>query len=668
MGYYTKVKKDFSFRKIKFKGIECYEGDGNSIRVTVTGTAQMIRQILKSQYPKYSAEGTWVKTRKFANGDAIDVYLNRFPEDVYKAVKADLGVFDSYAVNHQNAKRTEIKTDDGLPIEAYTKYLHIDNVPPYGSKEKNEAAPDWEKILKGSAKEKTTTPNDSSKFSKGELLRECGGWAIYKKTLPDGRIVYSAFKNKETAPNKTDWNTIKSEVYMQSGFKYGRFGNFEKWGSMTANDENLILNALCEVLTKYYGSTTPQPIPDEPQPQNDEPFDIYLDGEFFQKANSQENASEIMSKEFGADTLGQMALNGLVWFDNEAKKLWVFRYSFYYGEQWGVPKGSGNLLQLYLAERGLKVSVSGEGKRLIIYKTDKDLDGIIISDAVLGGEMFLHKYGNFDKFVGAVNYVIDKKPIKEETLASLISNMYDNYFPNSKQDEPKEEAFKVNDSYRSLPANPKLDYCKITWAEGFIDYSESFPVTFQSFTALTKYIADNIGEIPTLGYDKHSVEWKWKFEDDTAKDRWDVSETEANPVKYPNLYAGEKMRSLCFRAWAKLDAGGLKDASLAVDDEFFGVLVGKEGFELTTDQFNTMLTDYLTYYKKDDDKRFAYIKPEDRLNRFKQVYPKLIAAFEEQPTDKEKLKKAIAGLEILAAKGNEKAKKAIIGLKYILNK
>ena len=37
-------------------------------------------------------------------------------------------------------------------------------------------------------------------------------------------------------------------------------------------------------------------------------------------------------------------------------------------------------------------------------------------------------------------------------------------------------------------------------------------------------------------------------------------------------------------------------------------------------------------------------------------------------TDKEKLKKAIAGLEILAEKGNEKAKKAIIGLKYILNK
>lgn len=718
MGYYTKVKKDFSFRKIKFKGIECYEGDGNSIRVTVTGTAQMIRQILKNQYPKYNAEGTWVKTRKFANGDAIDVYLNRFPEDVYKAIKADLDVFDSYAVNHQNAQRVEIKTDDGLPIDANTKYLHIDNVPPYGSKERNEAAPDWEKILKGSAKEKTATPNESSKFSKGELLRECAGWAIYKKTLPDGRIVYSAFKNKETAPNKTDWNTIKSEVYMQSGFKYGRFGNFEKWGSMTANDENLILNALCEVLTKYYGSTTPT-TNDEPvdvyingefykqfknkdesvwsmgakyggtkwnelikngkaifsgnvwqinekeEPTTNESFDIYLDGKFFQKANSQDNAAEIMSNEFGASTFGEMALSGLVRFDNKEKKLWVFKYNFEYGKKLGVPKEYGNLLQLYLAEKGFKIYVSA-AVRLVIYKTSMANDGIIIGD--FNGDFNLTQYGDYSKIVGSVNYLINKNPISPETLADLIANMYDNYFPNNKEDEPKEEPFKVNDSYRSLPANPKLDYCKITGAEGFIDYSESFPVTFQSFTALTKYIADNIGEIPTQGYDKHFVEWKWKFEDDAAKDRWDVSETEANPIKYPNLYAGEKMRSLCFRAWAKLDEGGLDDASLAADDEFFGVLVGKEGFELSTDQFNTMLTDYLTYYKKDEDKRFAYTKPEDRLNRFKQVYPKIIAAFEEQPIDKEKLKKAIAGLEILAAKGNEKAKKAIIGLQYLLNK
>jgi len=270
MAYYTKVKKDFSFRKIKFKGIECYEGDGTVINVTVTGTAQMIRQILKNAWPKVNAEGTSVKTRKFAGGDAIDVSLNRVPEDIYEAIKADLDVFDSYAVNHQNAKRTEIKTDDGITIDANTKYLHVYNEPSYGSKEKNQPAPDWETILNEPKKQKTTnTPSGSTNTSRGELRKECAGWKVYKKILPDGRIVYNAVKDKETAANKGDWNTIKSEVYMQSGFKYGRFGNFERWGSMTDNDENLILNALCEVLTKYYTSTTPQSTPDVPK--QDEP-------------------------------------------------------------------------------------------------------------------------------------------------------------------------------------------------------------------------------------------------------------------------------------------------------------------------------------------------------------------------------------------------------------
>jgi hypothetical protein len=329
---------------------------------------------------------------------------------------------------------------------------------------------------------------DSSKFSKGELLRECAGWEIYKKTLPNDRIVYSAFKNKQTKPNKEDWNTIKSEVYLQSGFKYGRFGNFEKWGSMTANDENLILNALCEVLTKYYGSTTPittdkpvdiyingeffSAVPNEMEavimlgakyggkkynemltagkivktsdrrldvtevePTTDEAIDIYLDGKFFQKANSQENASEIMSDEFGATVFGAMALDGLVKFDNEEKKLWVFRYNFDYGKNLGVPKEYGNLLQLYLAEKGFKVYVSNLGNgRLVIFKTLMATDGIIIGD--FDGEFNLNEYGDYNKVAGSVNYLIDKTPLSPLTMADSIKDIYDNYFPNSKQDEP----------------------------------------------------------------------------------------------------------------------------------------------------------------------------------------------------------------------------------------
>lgn len=553
MAYYTKVKKDFSFRKIKFKGIECYEGDGSNINVTVTGTAQMIRQILKSEYAKYNAEGTWVKTRKFAGGDAIDVYLNRFPENVYDAIKADLSVFDSYDVNHRNAKRADIKTDDGIGISAYTSYLHVTNEPPYNAKEKAETAPDWDKILSKGATGASESPKKTtgtSNFSRGELLRECAGWKIYKKTLPTGAQVYNAVKDKETTPNKGNWDVIKSEVYMQSGFKWGRFGAFDKWGSMTENDEGLIFDRLCEVLSKYYGSTSPA----LPENSNDKPIDVYINGKFFSAVPTQMDAAIMLGAKYGGQKYNEMLVAGR-----------------------------------------------------IVKTSDRRLD---------------------------------------------VTEL-----------EPETEPFKINESYKSLPANPKLEFCKINWAEGFHDYADTFPKEFQSFTALTKYIADNIGEVPTQGYDKHGVEWKWLSEVQAHSDRWDVSEKEANPNKYPNLYASEKMQGLCYEAW-KVNSNA---TSLASDDYYFANIVGKDGFEIGTDGFVTMLTQFLTYYPEDK-KRFAYNTSEERLERFKEVYPQITQMFEEPTslTEKEEILATIDALQYLADDGDAEAKTTIDALKYLI--
>ena len=576
MSYYTKIKKDFSFRKIKFKGIECYEGDGSSIRVTVTGTAQMIRQILKSEYKKYNAEGTWVQTRKFANGNAIDVYLNRFPEDVYKAIKADLDVFDSYAVNHQNAQRVEIKTDDGLPIDANTKYLHVYNEPPYGSKEKNEPQPDWDKILSSNKKTESSASQPKTSFNRGELIRECSGWKVYKKTLPDGRIVYNAVKDKETAPNKGDWNAIKGEIYIETGFKWGRFGAFEKWGEITeSRGEQGVLDALCDILNKYYKSeetttqtttqtTTPETTPEEITPFKEGDLFVYVD-----------------QKDY-------------------------------------------------------------------TYSINKIKDGFV--------------YGGWSNDVNGRTGSYPAIPIQKMKNDFQYGNAI---LKNKKEQTSEKQNFIINESYKSIPANPKLEYCKINWAEGIIGYSESFPKEFTSFTALTKYIADNIGQVPKVGYDKHGVEWKWKFEDESVTDRWDVSEKEANPLKYPNLYISERMQNWCYDAWAINPSQNV----LHETDKFYSEKVGKDGSEINNEQFNNMLNGFLTYYEEDK-KRFKYNTPESRLNAFKTAYPKIYALFqtEETANKKEQIQKAIAGLQILADKGNEKAQKAIIGLQYLLNK
>ena len=599
MGYYDKIKKDFSFRNIKLKGISCYEGDGTAIRVTVTGTAQMIRQIIKNKYPKYNEQGTWVKTSKFANGDSIDVYLNRFPEDIYVAITNELEVFDSYAVNHRNATRIILETDDGMIIDAYTKYLMINNVPPYDAKEKEEPAPDWEKILKTNKKlpkKNTPMPKKNYNFDKGELLKECAGWDVYKKTLPDGRLVYNAYKKKETSSNKEDWNAIKGDIYTETGFKWSRFG-FEKWGQIAS--ESMVIQTLCNIFAKYYVGK------EEPK---------------------EESKSE-----------------------------------FVYGSNWNeVPNNYGAILIETLKSFGFEIL---EVKRnyFSIFKLNVDLT-IDISDN--GGE-FNVEDGATKDFITSVAYTFNNNATRPYELAKVIEEIYID------KSQPKQEE-KINEDYKSLPANPKLEYCKIRSAEGLNVYVDTFPKTFQSFTALTKYIADNIGKMTKQGegYDKHYVQWKWTFQEKEGSDRWDVSESEANPLKYPNLYASEKLRSLCYYAWAK---DGASDIELEIDDDFFAREVGKDGLELSSDQFITMLTDYLTYYKTDDNSRFDYLTPESRLERFKDVYPKLIAIFEEKEESKDtiiektqKLNKAIAGLTILANKGNEKARKGILGLEIIL--
>jgi hypothetical protein len=336
---------------------------------------------------------------------------------------------------------------------------------------------------------------------------DCSGWIISKKTLPDGRIVYNAKIKPDTPANKADWNTIKGEIYTETGFKWGKFYAFEKWGSLS--DEAERIQKLCNVLGKYYnaGQTnvpapTPAPAPaPAPTPTNNDP-----------------------------------------------QSTWV-----------------------------------------------------------------------------------------------------------------------ENTSYLSIPANPKLEFARIDWAEGNSPYIDSFPKDFTSFTALTKYIADNIIDFETDGlYDKHRITWKWKFNPIENGDRWDIGKGQDDPYIYSNLYAYLKIRGLCYDAW-KLN--GLTANEYAEKDNYFANIIGKDGLEISDAEFNSILSELLTYYKVDT-KRFSYNTPEARLEQFKECYPQLYGNYNKATItpSKEDIQKAIVGLQYLANKGNEEARKAIIGLTYLLNK
>lgn len=101
-----------------------------------------------------------------------------------------------------------------------------------------------------------TSQTQKPAFEFGEKITDCGGWDIYKKTLPDGRVVHSAVKLKDTPLNKTDWATIKGEILTETGWKWSKWGKFERWGNISDQEKNI--EKLCEILRKYYVNDQPE--------------------------------------------------------------------------------------------------------------------------------------------------------------------------------------------------------------------------------------------------------------------------------------------------------------------------------------------------------------------------------------------------------------------------
>lgn len=262
MSTYKKGKYTFTLNGIKYTDISGWNYNDNSTRINinVAGTAQMVRQYMRAKYPKYAQRGYyWVQSDSYSGGDHINVYLNNAPEDLYKQINKELnaqfeeGSFDGMNDIYNYTKEDE-KSKEGYVVSYGTKYLSVYNKPPYGTdaEKVDWSTPAASKPSSGGGGGKNYP--DRSKFDYGTMLRECSGWTIYKKTLSDGRLVYSAVKKKDTPPNKEDWNAIKGDIYTNTGFKWGKFGTFEKWGSISSEDE--ILTKLCQTLDKYYKSKT----------------------------------------------------------------------------------------------------------------------------------------------------------------------------------------------------------------------------------------------------------------------------------------------------------------------------------------------------------------------------------------------------------------------------
>jgi hypothetical protein len=446
-----KQKFSFTIDGVIYTDISGYDYAGRYLSITVSGTAQMIRQWLKRKYPNLPSKNyVWVQSESYAGGDSIRVYLNNAPEEFATKIARELkdnfqeGYFDGSTDSYSYTK-SEVRSSEGQNVRFGTKYLFVNNKKPYDS---DAPEVDWSVLSKASAPAKTSTPRTTSSQPKsypmGEVLKDCSGWIIYKKTLPDGRIVYNAKIKPETSPNRTDWNAIKGEIYTETGFKWGRFGAFEKWGVIAS--EAAVVELLCKILGKYYQGGDAPAKPDMPEPEPtpattpEQPsgkgieINIYIDGMFFEKAESLPSASDILSKKFGQPEFESMYAQKRLAYDTDRDRIDVLTRNFKYGKNWDVPEQYGNELQVALVDYNFKIYVVRTA--INIYKKDST-DAITIIDN--GGEFNLYRFDESDVFLGSINYVANNTAITPQTLASLIREIYVDTFEVPKSEEKPAE-------------------------------------------------------------------------------------------------------------------------------------------------------------------------------------------------------------------------------------
>lgn len=269
----AKSKFSFTLDGIKYTDISGYQYSGSEMyNISVSGTAQMIRQYMKSKYPNIPARNYyWVQSESYSGGDSINIYLNNAPEDFFNTLNKELnlkfeaGSFDGMTDSYTYSKSAE-KSSEGNMVDYGTKYLFVKNSKPYGS---DAPSVDWDAVLSkksSPAPSRSSSSGEKKSSSTSETLKDCAGWKIFKVTLADGRIVYTAKIKPETSPNREDWSAIKGEIYTETGFKWGKFGAFEKWGELKNQQE--VIDKLCNILGKYYeGGNEPAPAPTpEPTP------------------------------------------------------------------------------------------------------------------------------------------------------------------------------------------------------------------------------------------------------------------------------------------------------------------------------------------------------------------------------------------------------------------
>ena len=140
-----KEQINFKFLGLDFKiqgYINDYDGK-KSMTVDCVQSGKMVKQYIKQKYPNHDFK-VWVKTERYSGGTSLRINLSNTdgsPIDtyIYKDIQTfgntlQMGTFNGMIDMYEKSDEV-YRTNDGMEIDFFTKFVFTYNRPPFGTEE-----------------------------------------------------------------------------------------------------------------------------------------------------------------------------------------------------------------------------------------------------------------------------------------------------------------------------------------------------------------------------------------------------------------------------------------------------------------------------------------------------------------------------------------------------
>jgi hypothetical protein len=260
----VKVKKDIVINGVTYKDIQLSQWSGDSYNIDTAGIATVIRQFIKNNYGDIKV---WARSKSFAGGSSVDIYLWNVPIEWYNKIESfadSFGMYNEYdgGDGYWRGKSMGASLPDGTPVGNYSPYMHVSNTPPWDAKEKDMTPPDYSKSQKKSFPKKGGFPKKESKTADFTLVHDCGnGWKVFEKYNENEAkpYTYRVVKDYDTKPvGKDDFYALKGKM-LDEGFLWAiKVQCFERNNVLQLSNFDLV----CSVLSDYF------PMKEQPKTEN----------------------------------------------------------------------------------------------------------------------------------------------------------------------------------------------------------------------------------------------------------------------------------------------------------------------------------------------------------------------------------------------------------------